>query len=64
MHAFPERPRRPIPARARLSLAAVGVALAGCGSADPVPYSGIASSAQLAPNPQDAPLDVTADAID
>lgn len=53
MHAFPERPRRPIPARAWLSLAAVGIALAGCGSADPVPYSGIASSAQLAPNPQD-----------
>jgi hypothetical protein len=53
MHAFPERPRRPIPARAWLSLAAIGVALAGCGSADPVPYSGIASSAQLAPNPKD-----------
>jgi hypothetical protein len=37
----------------RLSLAAIALALAGCGSAAPVAYSGIASSAQLAPNPQD-----------
>jgi len=51
MHAFLKRPRRPIPAWAWLSLAAV--VLAGCGTADPVAYSGIASSAQLAPNPQD-----------
>ena len=37
----------------RLSLAAISLALAGCGTADPVAYSGIASSGRLAPNPQD-----------
>ncbi|WP_395673032.1 DUF3313 domain-containing protein [Inquilinus sp.] len=36
-----------------LSLMAVGLALAACVSAAPVAYSGLASSAQLAPNPQD-----------
>lgn len=36
-----------------LSLAALALVLAGCGSPAPVAYSGIASSAQLAPNPQD-----------
>ncbi|OWJ63532.1 DUF3313 domain-containing protein [Inquilinus limosus] len=47
----------PLPRPARgltgLSLAAIALALAGCGNAAPVAYSGIASSAQLAPNPQD-----------
>ncbi|MGL4966613.1 MAG: DUF3313 domain-containing protein [Inquilinus sp.] len=36
-----------------MSLAAASIALAGCGTADPVAYSGIASSAKLAPNSQD-----------
>ncbi|MFE0758640.1 DUF3313 domain-containing protein [Inquilinus sp. NPDC058860] len=53
MHGFIERPRRPARTLAGLSLVVAGLALAGCGSADPVAYSGIASSAQLAPNPQD-----------
>lgn len=37
----------------RLVIAALCAALAGCASAEPVAYSGIASSSQLAPNPQD-----------
>jgi hypothetical protein len=37
----------------RLVIAALCAALAGCGSADPVAYSGIMSSSQLAPNPRD-----------
>ena len=43
-------PRRLAPV---IALASAGAALAGCGTADPVAYSGIASSARLAPNPQD-----------
>jgi len=43
-------PRRLAPV---IALAAASAALAGCGTADPVAYSGIASSAQLAPNPKD-----------
>lgn len=37
----------------RLVIAVLCAALAGCGSADPVAYSGITSSSQLAPNPRD-----------
>lgn len=37
----------------RLAIAALCAALAGCGTPDPVAYSGLASSAQLAPNRQD-----------
>jgi hypothetical protein len=37
----------------RLVIAALCAALAGCASADPVAYSGIVSSSQLAPNPRD-----------
>jgi len=37
----------------RLMIGALCVALAGCGTVDPVAYSGIASSSQLAPNQQD-----------
>lgn len=37
----------------RLAVAGLCAALASCGSAAPVAYSGLASSAQLAPNPQD-----------
>jgi len=36
-----------------LSLVATSIVASGCGTADPVAYSGIASSAQLAPNPKD-----------
>jgi hypothetical protein len=39
--------------RDRLAIIALCAALAACGSADPVAYSGIASSSQLAPNPKD-----------
>lgn len=51
MHRFIRKPR--MLTAGRLSLVAVALALAGCGSADPVAYSGIASAPQLAPNPQD-----------
>lgn len=37
----------------RIALVALCAAVAGCGTAEPVIYSGIASSAQLAPNPKD-----------
>ena len=37
----------------RLTIVALCAALAGCGSADPVAYSGIMSSSLLAPNPRD-----------
>lgn len=40
-------------AASRLAVAALSAAPAGCGSAAPVAYSGLASPAQLAPNPQD-----------
>ena len=38
----------------RLAILALCVALSGCASVAPVPYSGIASSSYLAPNPSDA----------
>lgn len=37
----------------RIATCALCIALAGCGTAEPVMYSGIASSSQLAPNPKD-----------
>jgi hypothetical protein len=37
----------------RIVIAAVVAVLAGCGSADPVAYSGLASSSYLKPDPQD-----------
>jgi len=39
--------------RGGLSIAAVCILLAGCGTTKPVIYSGLDSSAQLAPNPRD-----------
>ena len=40
--------------RTSLTIAGLGMALQGCVSADPVAYSGLSSSAELAPNPRDA----------
>jgi hypothetical protein len=38
----------------RLALLVLGATLAGCASVTPIPYSAIASSSYLAPNPSDA----------